>query len=135
MNTPMSMTTTPHRIEVITGVQRRRRWSPEQKAAIVAETYEPGISVSEVARRRGIAPNQLFTWRRLAAAGALEAVGTGEPVVAASAHKAALRRIAELERLLGRKTMETEILKEALDIARTKKLISRTPWPGKEDDR
>ncbi len=53
------------RVEVITSVQRRRRWSTEEKVRIVEETYLPGNSVSLVARRHGIAGNQLFTWRRL----------------------------------------------------------------------
>src|SRR5688572_28251784 len=65
------MTGKIERVEVITSVQRRRRWSAEEKAAIVQEIYAPGMSVSLVARRHGIAPNQLFTWRRLYASGAL----------------------------------------------------------------
>jgi transposase-like protein len=51
-------------VEVITSVQRRRRWSAEEKAAIVQETYPPGMSVSLVARRHGIAPNQLISSAR-----------------------------------------------------------------------
>ena len=77
----MSMTGNIDRIEVITSVQRRRRWSAEEKARIVQETYVPGMSVSLVARQHGIAPNQVFTWRRLYAEGALSAVGAGEEVV------------------------------------------------------
>ena len=69
----MPMTGSIDRIEVITSVQRRRRWSTEEKARIVLETYAPGMSVSLVARQRGIAPNQVFTWRRLYAEGALSA--------------------------------------------------------------
>jgi len=61
----MSMTGKMDRVEVITSVQRRRRWSAEEKARIVQETYAPGMSVSLVARQHGIAPNQLFAWRRL----------------------------------------------------------------------
>jgi transposase len=52
------------RIEVFTGTGRRRRWTPEQKALIVAETYESGETVSAVARRHGLTTQQLFTWRR-----------------------------------------------------------------------
>jgi transposase len=52
------------RIEVITGVGRRRRWSTETKAGIVLESLEPGAVVSEVARRHGLSPQQLFGWRR-----------------------------------------------------------------------
>ena len=45
--------------------QRRRRWTASEKVRIVEETFEPGMTVSLVARRHGVAPNQLFTWRRL----------------------------------------------------------------------
>lgn len=54
------------RIEVFTGAGRRRNWSPEEKAAIVAESYVEGETVCAVARRHGLTPQQLFTWRRLA---------------------------------------------------------------------
>jgi transposase len=82
------MTGKIERIEVITSVQRRRRWSAEEKARIVQETYVPGMSVSLVARQHGIAPNQVFTWRRLYAEGALSAIGAGEEVVPASEYRA-----------------------------------------------
>ena len=52
------------RLEVFTGTGRRRRWTPEQKRLIVAETYEVGETVSAVACRHGLTPQQLFTWRR-----------------------------------------------------------------------
>jgi transposase len=52
------------RLEVFTGAGRRRRWSSEQKARIVSETYETGETVSAVARRHGLTPQQLFGWRR-----------------------------------------------------------------------
>ena len=48
---------------------------------MVEETFEPGMTVSLVARRRGVAANQLFTWRRLVAQGSLTAAGSGEEVV------------------------------------------------------
>ena len=48
----------------VLGVERRRRWSVEAKAAIVAEASRPGGSVSLTARRHGRHPNQVFTWRR-----------------------------------------------------------------------
>lgn len=51
------------RIEVITGVERRRRWSEEDKARIVAESLKPGVIVAEVARRYGMHRNQLYGWR------------------------------------------------------------------------
>jgi transposase len=51
------------RIEVITGVERRRRWSEQDKARIVAESLKPGVIVADVARRYGIHRNQLYGWR------------------------------------------------------------------------
>lgn len=51
-------------IEVITSVQRRRRWSRAEKEALVAATLEPGASVSAVARSAGIHASQLYGWRR-----------------------------------------------------------------------
>jgi transposase len=58
---------TLRRIEVITGTGRRRRWDAETKDRLVAESFKPGCSVSEVARRHDISPSLLFFWRRQAA--------------------------------------------------------------------
>jgi len=52
------------RLEVFTGVGRRRAWTAEQKAQILAESYESSGNVSAVARRHGLTPQQLFGWRR-----------------------------------------------------------------------
>jgi transposase len=57
------------RVEVFTGAGRRRAWSAEQKREIVAESYESGETVSAVARRHGLTPQQLFGWRREPQAG------------------------------------------------------------------
>jgi len=120
------MTEKIDRVEVITSVQRRRRWSAEEKARMVQETYAPGMTVSLVARQHGIAPNQLFSWRRLYAEGALSAVSAGEELVPASDYRA-LQHQRELQRLLGKKTLETEILRDALDLAQPKKRLLRSP--------
>jgi transposase len=56
------------RVEILTGPERRRRWSEEEKLQFVEEACRPGHSVSQVARQRGINPSQLFTWRRQARA-------------------------------------------------------------------
>ena len=53
------------RLEIFTGAGRRRDWTVEQKASIVAESYQSG-NVSAVARRHGLMPTQLFSWRRAA---------------------------------------------------------------------
>jgi transposase len=57
------------RIEVITGPERRRRWSGEQKQAIVAESLAPGAVVREIARRSEIGTGQIYRWRRELGAG------------------------------------------------------------------
>ena len=59
------------RIEVLGGSERRRRWRFEDKARIVEESFEKGVSVCAVARRHGIAQGLLFTWRRQAREGRL----------------------------------------------------------------
>jgi transposase len=56
------------RVEVLSGVERRRRWSRDDKARILEETLAPGAKVSEVARRHGISTSLVFTWRRQARA-------------------------------------------------------------------
>lgn len=120
------------RIEVITSVQRRRRWTTEEKVRIVDETYLPGNPVSIIARRHGISANQLFTWRRLMARGAFTAAGACEEVVPVSELRAAHQQIRELQRLLGKKTLENELLREAVErVAAPKKLPLRvSSWPG-----
>ena len=125
------MTRHTETIEVITRDQRRRRWSAAEKAALVRKTYESGMSVSLVARQEGVSASLLFTWRRLEREGALVAVGAGEAVVPASELAAARAEIAKLQRVLGKKTLENEILKEAVEIAAAKKWIARSPLlPG-----
>jgi transposase len=59
----VSSTARPRRIEVITGDDRRRKWSAQEKVAIVAESLAEGAVVSEIARRHGLNPQQLFGWR------------------------------------------------------------------------
>jgi transposase len=135
-NTTVNMTKTNNTqtIEVVTITdQRRRRWSVSEKAALVRQTHEPGMSVSLVARQHGVAASQLFNWRKLDREGALTAVGAGESVVPASDLAAARAQISQLQRLLGKKTMENEILKEAVELARERKWIARSPLLPKDD--
>ena len=61
---PKSKTEPVRRMEVFTGAGGRRAWSAEEKARIVAESYDGGDSVSAVARRHALTPQQLFGWRR-----------------------------------------------------------------------
>ena len=73
------------RMEVFTGAGRRRTWSAVEKAAIVAESYGGGETVCGVARRHGLTPQQLFTWRRLARAPALAAPSMFVPAIVETA--------------------------------------------------
>ena len=119
-------------VEVITSEQRRRRWSAAQKQALVRRTYEPGMSVSLVARQEGVSASLLFQWRKLERQGALAAVSAGEAVVPASELAAARAQIAKLQRILGKKTLENEILREAVEYAAEKKWIARSPLLPKD---
>lgn len=111
----------PPRVEVITSVQRRRRWTTAEKVRLVEEAMQPGMSVSYVARRAGISPSQLFAWKRRMLEGGATAVQADDDVVGAARVRELEKRVRDLERMLGRKTMEVEILKEALDLAAPKK--------------
>ena len=64
------------RLEVMTGAGGRRRWSAAEKARIIEEALAPGAVVSEIARRHGMSPQHLFTWRREA----LRAAGAPSPM-------------------------------------------------------
>jgi transposase len=68
------------RIDIRAGVGRRRRWSDEAKGRVVAESYEPGAVVSEVARRHDISPQHLFAWRKAARAGRLVLPAAEPPI-------------------------------------------------------
>ena len=120
-------------IHVVTEVQRRRRFSVEKKIRCVQETNQPGISVSHIARKYGISPSLLFLWRNRMAEGGKKAIAVDDEVVAAAEVKELKQRIRELERVLGKKTLENEILKDAVDLARQKKLISQLPSLPEDD--
>ncbi|EJA1699035.1 IS3 family transposase, partial [Escherichia coli] len=96
----------------------------QEKIAIVQQSFEPGMTVSLVARQHGVAASQLFLWRKQYQEGSLTAVAAGEQIVPASELAAAMKQIKELQRLLGKKTMENELLKEAVEYGRGKKVDS-----------
>ena len=108
-------------VEIITDGGRRRRWSASEKLRIVEETLDEGASISVVARRNGVAPNLLYRWRRLMLEGGAVAVSEDDDVTSNRAVRQMEERVRELERQLGRKTLEVENLKEALDKTRSKK--------------
>ena len=121
------------RIEVVSGVERRRRWSLGEKLKAVEESRLPGMTVSYVARKYGIASSLLFRWRKLMAEGGQEAVRSDDAVVSAAEVRELKKRVRELERVLGKKTLENEILTEAVKLAHEKKLISRMPLLSQDD--
>ncbi|ENZ8314228.1 MAG: transposase [Klebsiella pneumoniae] len=105
----------------VLGPEKRRRRTTQEKIAIVQQSFKPGMAVSLVARQHGVAASQLFLWRKQCQEGSLTAVAAGEQVVPASELVAAMKQIKELQRLLGKKTMENELLKEAVEYGRAKK--------------
>ncbi len=105
----------------VLGPEKRRRRTTQEKIAIVQQSFEPGMTVSLVARQHGVAASQLFLWRKQYQEGSLTAVvAAGEQVVPASELAAAMKQIKELQRLLGKKTMENELLKDAVEYGRAK---------------
>jgi transposase len=103
---------------------RRRRFTPEQKRALLAEAAKPGSSISETARRYGVSPSLLFKWKAAMDDATDKSLKKNEKVVPESEVKELRKRIKELERLAGKQAMKIDILEEAVNIAREKKWIS-----------
>jgi len=111
---------------------RRRHYTAEQKRALLEESRRPGNTVSSVARQYGVAPSLMFHWLRVMDDATKKGLKANEQVVPASEVKKLKARIRELERALGKKTMQVEILEEAIEIAKEKKLISRGSSSGED---
>ncbi|MCC2682977.1 MAG: Transposase [Nitrosospira multiformis] len=94
------------RIEVVTGVERRRRWSLGEKLKAVEETRSSGMSVSYVARKYDIAPSLLFRWRKLVSEGGKEAIRCDDAVVSAAEVRELKKRIRELSACWARKPLK-----------------------------
>lgn len=119
---------------ILLGQELRKRKTPQEKIAIIRQTMGPGMTVSHVARLHGIQPSQLFKWKKQYLEGSLTAVAAGEDVVPASELSAANKQIRELQRLLGKKTMEVEILKEAVEYGQARKWIAHAPLLPKDKE-
>jgi transposase len=100
----------------------RRIFTVEFKRGIVQQLVKGEKTLAEVSRELDIQPSVIREWKRRVEAGATTAVASNEDVVPASALREAQQRIRELERLLGRKQMEVEILQAAQDVVKT------SPW-------
>ena len=113
------------RFEVITGVGRRRRWSLEEKARIVAESLDPATTSSAVARRYGLHASQLFVWRQqLAVSAVQDAPGFVPVVVAEDGGAAPAETVGRMEIALGpavvRVGMDVDVaaLRRVLEVVR-----------------
>jgi transposase len=117
----------PSTTEVIEPPQpgRRRQFTAEEKRRLVSEAMATGSGVSLVARRNGISASLLFRWRRLLKERELASPGDNTEVLRGSEIKQLRSRVHELERLLGKKTLEVEMLKEELELMRSKRLRLR----------
>jgi transposase len=120
-------------IEIITDGGRRRRWSAAEKLRIVEETLDERESISVLARRTGLAPNLLYRWRRLMLGGGSLAVTGDDEVTRSSLRDGPSGRwrntSANWSGSWGARTLEGEILKEALDKSRAKNptLLAQSP--------
>ena len=115
--------------------RRRRRWTASQKAQAVEETMTAGMTVSSVARKYGIPVSLLFRWRRLMADEGAVALHPYRDARSGGEVQELKRRIWELERLIGKMTMENETLRETLaETTKSKKLlfINRRTRPQEE---
>lgn len=114
---------------------RRRSYTVEQKRHLLEEAERPGESITSVGRRYGVSASMMFTWRRAMDEAGDEGLKGGEKVYPESEVRKLKARIAELERALGRKTVDAEILEAAVELAVEKKLISPSHLPKKRGGR
>jgi transposase len=124
------MSSSADRVEVFAGIQRRRRYSVDQKLAVLEEAARPGMTISYVARRHGISPSLLFGWRRRMAEGGKEAVRADDEVVAKAELLALQKRVRELERVLGKKTRSTRSSRPLSPMAGTTRQAAGNPGAG-----
>jgi transposase len=112
--------------------QRRRRFSLDQKVKILEEATMPGMTVSYVARLHDISPSLIFHWRRRLGNGAKHEERADDGEGLGGAHTRALvARVRDLERILGKMTLETEMLRERL---RTAAATVQSPSPPGTDN-
>ena len=117
------------RVEIITGRERRRRYTAEEKVRLVEETMQPGMTVSAVARLHGVSPSLLFNWRRRMAEGGHEAVKADEDVVAASRVRELETRSANWSACSAARPWRSRSCEEALERRGQKNRALRLPSP------
>ena len=114
---------------------RRRRYTAEQKRALLDDAAKPGGTISETARRYSVTPSLLFQWKKVMDDATNKGLKANQRVVPESEAKKLKARIRELERMLGKQTLKVEILEEAVALAREKKWISGGNSPDENGGR
>lgn len=110
-------------------INRGRRYiSKAEKVRIVEETYASQRSIAEIARVNQVGMSSIIRWRKQYSEGGEMSVKSDDDVISKKEYKKLQKQYRKLERMLGRKTAEGEVLKEAVIIAREKKLISESAW-------
>ena len=102
-------------MEVALTKNGRRKWSNEQRLSIIKE-LESGVNINEVCRKYNIHAQMVYKWKKRFESGGVAGLGKEGEVVPKSAYAAALKKIDELERALGRKTLENDILKKNCEL-------------------
>jgi transposase len=98
-------------------IRRRQRFTRAEKMAIVRESHKPGARVAEVAARHQVSRSNVSLWRKQAAEGKLNLSPRASEPVPASEYRVLQVHVQELQRLLGRKTLEVELLRTELQAA------------------
>ncbi len=111
----------------------RQHLSAKQKLAIVQESYESGKIVAEIARKYNVGVSSLIKWRKRSTEGSLMTINKQEELIPVSEVKKLKQEIKQLQQLLGKMSLQVELLREAIEIGREKKLISRQPLPEVDD--
>ena len=112
----------------LTITRGKRYISKAEKVRIVEESYSSDASTVEIARVNKVGLSSLIRWRKQYSAGGIMSVKSDDEVISRKEYQKLQKQNSKLERMLGRKTLETEVLKEAVIIAREKKLISESAW-------
>lgn len=114
--------------EELIEVQRRRRWTFVEKLRAAQEASAPGTSVSSVARKYGLAPSQLFRWRKLFRKTGQDIVPPADRDSNHGELQSLKRRVRDLERLLGKMTLENDVLREAVSLRASRRQPAEDLW-------
>jgi len=120
-------------VSIIEQSKLRRHLTAEKKLAIVKASYAPDVTVAEIARRYNVGLSSLVKWRKYALEGSLMSVKDNTPPASAAEVKKLKKEVQQLQKLLGKKSLQIEILQEAVELAREKKLISGQPFSWEDD--